>query len=46
MELGTALTVGLLEGCEEGSVDELGNSEGIELGEALIDGFRDGWPLG
>ncbi len=46
MGLGTVLTDGLLEVCEEGSVDELGNSEGIELGEAVIDGLRDGWPLG
>ena len=33
-------------GDADGSVDDLGNSEGIELGEALIDGFRDGFSLG
>ena len=38
MELVTAMTDGLLEGFKEGSVDELGDSEGIKLGEALIDG--------
>ncbi len=46
MELGTVLTDGLLDGCEEGSVVTLGDSEGIVLGAALMDGLSDGWPLG